>query len=156
MALYGLKEIFQLASQLEENGRLHYETAAQECGHPAVAELCLKIARQETKHLEGLQSLAQLVLADDKMKAMTWEELSWLQLKLEEDVLPDAREIESFIAQARVPDILARAIQMELDSVTFYSNLMAEVSHEHRGLLEEFAEEEKRHINWLKRQSQDS
>ena len=154
MALYGWKEIFHMASQMEENGRLYYETAAQECGHPAVAELCLKIAQQETKHLEGLRSLAHLLLTDDKMKAMTWEELSWLQLKLEEDILPDAHEMESFIAQAGVPDILAHALQMEKDSVAFYSNLMAEVSHEHRGLLEEFVEEERLHIKWLERQSQ--
>lgn len=152
MGLYGLKEIMQVAQQLETNGQVYYETAAAKCKGATVSSLCTKLAEQEAKHLKGLQNLAHLLLADEQMKRLSWEELAWLQLELEEGVLPDARELKSFIEEATVADILARAIQMERDSVTFYSNLIPEVGQDYCALLEEFVKEEKLHVQWLQRQ----
>jgi rubrerythrin len=149
MGLYGLKEIFQLAKQLEENGQLYYETAAAECNDPNVSSLCSKIAKQEAKHLEKLKSMEHLLLTDEHMKRLTWEELTWLQLELEDGVLPDFQELSHFINEATTTEILARAIQMESDSMTFYSNLISEVDPNYTGLLEELVKEENQHIEWL-------
>ncbi|MHC4190905.1 MAG: ferritin family protein [Planctomycetota bacterium] len=149
MGLYGLKEIFQLAKQLEENGQLYYEIAAAKCNDPNVSSLCSKIAKQEVKHLEKVKSMEQLLLADEQMKRLTWEELTWLQLELEEGILFDFQELSHFIKTATTTEILARAIQMESDSITFYSNLMSEVDPTYKGLLEEFVNEENQHIEWL-------
>jgi rubrerythrin len=149
MGLYGLKEILQLATQLEENGQLYYETAAAKCSDPSVSNLCLEIAEQEVKHLEKLESMKQVLLADEHMKRLTWEELTWLQLELEDGVLPDFQELSHFINEATTTEILARAIQMESDRMTFYSNLMSEVDPNYTGLLEELVEEESQHIEWL-------
>jgi rubrerythrin len=152
MGLYGLKEIFQLARQLEESGQLYYQTAAAECNDPYVSSLCSKIAGQEVRHLEKLKSMQQLLVADDQMKRLTWEELTWLQLDLEEGVLTDFQEVKSFVKQATVTEILARAIQLERDSITFYSSLMSEVDLNCKGLLEELLKEENQHIKWLQQQ----
>ena len=154
MGLYGLKEIFQMARQLEENGQLYYETAAAGCDNSSVSSLCLRIAKQEARHLDRLQDVAQLLLADEQMKKLTWEELTWLQLELEENVLPDLRELKSFIKDATVADILAHAVQMERDSMTFYSNLKSEVDSNYQELLEEFVKEESKHIEWLQQHSE--
>ena len=149
MGLYGLKEIFQLAKQLEENGQLYYDTAAAKCNDPNVSSLCSKIAKQEAKHLEKLKKTEHLLLTDEQMKRLTWEELTWLQLELEDGVLPDFQELSRFINEATTTDILACAIQMERDSMTFYSNLISEVDPNYIGLLEELVKEENQHIEWL-------
>jgi len=86
MGLYGLKEIFQLAKQLEDNSQLYYEIAAAKCKDPNVSSLCSKIAKQEVKHFEKLITMENLLLADEQMKGLNWEELTWLQLELEEGV----------------------------------------------------------------------
>ena len=149
MGLYGLKEIFQLAKQLEENGRWYYERAAAECNDPSVSSLCSKIAKQESKHLEKLKSMEHLLLANEQMKRLTWEELTWLQLDLEEGVLPDFQELSHFINESTTSEILERAIQMESDSMTFYTKLMSEVNTNCTALLEELVKEENQHIEWL-------
>ena len=74
--------------------------------------------------------------------------------ELEENVLPDLRDLRSCIKEATVADILARAIQMERDSMTFYSSLMSEVDSNYKELLEEFVKEENQHIGWLQQQSE--
>jgi rubrerythrin len=93
--------------------------------------------------------MEHLLLTDEHMKRLTWEELTWLQLELEDGVLPDFQELSHFINEATTTEILARAIQMESDSMTFYSNLMSEVDPNHTGLLEELVKEESQHIEWL-------
>lgn len=149
MGLYGLEEIFQLAKQLEENSQLYYEIAAAKCKDPNVSSLCSKIAEQEVKHFEKLITMENLLLADEQMKGLTWEELTWLHLELEEGVLFDFQELSHFIKTATTTEIIARAIQMESDSMTFYSSLMSEVDPNYKGLLEEFVNEENQHIEWL-------
>ena len=142
MGLYGLKEIFQLAKQLEENGQLYYETAAAKSNDPNVSSLCSEIAKQESKHLEKLKNMEHLLLANEHMKRLTWEELSWLQLELEDGVLPDFQELSHFINEATTTEILLRAIQMESDGMAFYSNLMPEVNSHCADLLQGLIEEE--------------
>ena len=149
MESYGLKEIFQFAKQMEENGRLYYETAAAECNDPSLSSLCLKIADQETEHLEKLKSMEQTLLTDEEMQELTWEELTWLQFELEDAVDLDMQELKSFIKEATILEILLRAIQMESDTMAFYSSLMPEVNPDCAGLLQELIEEENNHLKWL-------
>ena len=149
MESYGLKEIFQFAKQLEENGRLYYETAGAECNDPSVSSLCLKIADQEAEHLEKLKSMEHMLLTDEEMQKLTWEELTWLEFELEDAVALDMQELKSFIKEATTIEILLRAIQMESDTMTFYSNLIPEVNPNCAGLLQELIEEENDHLAWL-------
>ena len=152
MALYGLKEIFQVARQLEKNGQLYYQEAATQCDDPDVSSLCSKIANQEMEHSKLIDKMEHLILANEEMQRLTWEEISWLQLDLEDGVLPEFRDLKSFIKEASVADILERAVQMERDSVNFYSSLMPEVDANHTRLLQELVKEESQHIKWLQKQ----
>ena len=151
MAL-GLKEIFQLARHLEKYGQLYYQEAAAKCDTPTVSSLCSKIASHEVGHLKKIDSMEQLLLAKDEMQKLTWEELSWMQWDLEDGVLPDLDNLQSSIENATAADILELALQMERNSVDFYSGFMSVVDENSKVLLQELVKEESQHIEWLQQE----
>jgi len=149
MGLYGLKEVFHLARQLEENVQFYFRAAAEQCDDPEIATLCLRIAEQEAKHRQDLSRIERQLLEKEGNVSITWAELGWLELDLEEGVLSDTEEVKSLVEGATVADIMEKAIQIERDSVTFYSRLISEIEPSCREALEEIIEEERNHIDWL-------
>ena len=55
MGVYSGAEIFRLAMELEEAGRVFYETLAEASSDQDLADLCRNLAAQETKHYATLK-----------------------------------------------------------------------------------------------------
>jgi len=50
MGIYSGAEVFQMAMELEESGRVIYETLAEATDNRGLADLCRNLAAQEIDH----------------------------------------------------------------------------------------------------------
>jgi len=77
---------------------------------------------------------------------LTWDELHFAHILIEERVLSDPDTARDAATVGDTPTLLQTAIQMEKDSVLFYRELLDEVDDEDRSAVREIIDEEKRHV----------
>ena len=80
---------------------------------------------------------------------MTWDELHFAHMLIEERVLSDPEAAREAAASGDVAAVLDTAIQLEKDSVLFYSELLSDVDDRDTAAVREIIEEEKRHVRAL-------
>ena len=62
MAMYSGAEIFQIAMELEESGRVFYETLAETSSDEEVVNLCRNLAMQESNHFRAFKSMGEALV----------------------------------------------------------------------------------------------
>jgi rubrerythrin len=149
MAVYSGAEIFQVAMQLEEAGRVFYETLAKASEDQRICDLCQTLAGQETDHYETFSRLAEELVQRPASRRLTWDEMSFAQLLIEERILSDPDVAEEAASSGNVAALLETAIQLEKDSVLLYSELLNEVYEEDAEAIQAIVDEEKRHVHAL-------
>ena len=82
-------------------------------------------------------------------RPLTWDELHFAQILIEERVLSDPEAAREAAATGNVREILDTAIRLEKDSVLFYNELLDEVDAKDAPAVQEIIEEEKRHMRSL-------
>lgn len=155
MAVYSGAEIFQIAMEMEETGRVFYETLAKNSQHPAVAELCRNLAKQEAEHHETFKTLSAELVKRPVSRTLTWDELSFAQILIEERVMSEPEEAEEAASSGNLAGLLETALRLEKDSVLFYRELLEEVDEEDVPAVQEIIDEEKRHVRALVKAKRD-
>jgi rubrerythrin len=77
---------------------------------------------------------------------LTWDELNFAQILIEERVLSDPEVARAAASRGDVAGMLDTAIQLEKDSVLLYSELLQEVDEKDAPAVQEIIDEEKRHV----------
>jgi rubrerythrin len=149
MAVYSGAEIFQIAMEMEDTGRVFYEKLAQTSQNPAIAELCRNLAKQEAEHYETFKKLGAELVKRPVSRTLTWDELSFAQILIEERVMSNPEMAEEAASSGDVSALLDTALQLEKDSVLFYRELLDEVDEKDAPAVQEIIDEEKRHVRAL-------
>ena len=149
MAVYSGAEIFQIAMEMEECGRVFYESLAQAAEDPDVAQLCRNLASDESKHFEIFKKLNADLVQRPVSRTLTWDELSFAQILIEERVMSEPERAEEAASSGDVAELLDTALQLEKDSVLFYRELLDEVDENDVPAVQEIIDEEKRHVRAL-------
>lgn len=149
MGIYSGAEVFQMAMELEESGRVFYETLAEATENRDLADLCRNLAAQETEHYETFKKLGAELVQRPVSRPLTWDELHFAQILIEERVLPDADAARDAAGGADVLEVLETAIRLEKDSVLFYTELRGEVDEKEAPAIQAIIDEEKRHVRAL-------
>jgi len=149
MGVYSGAEIFQIAMELEEAGRVFYETLADDSEDPKLADLCRSLAVQEASHYSRFKKMSEELVQRPASRPLTWEELHFAQLLIEERVLSDTDAARDAAVGGDVAELLETAISMEKDSVLFYNELLEEVYEEDVPAVREIIKEEKSHVRAL-------
>jgi rubrerythrin len=149
MGIYSGAEIFQMAMELEEAGRVFYETLAKESEDRDLADLCRNLAVQESSHYSKFKEMSEALVQRPASRPLTWDELHFAQILIEERILSDPEAARDAASSGDVAGILDTAIQLEKDSVLFYSELLSEVDAEDTPAVKEIIDEEKRHVRVL-------
>ena len=150
MALYTLDEIFQMAAQLEDSGRFFYEAVARECPNVAVAEQCRHLAAEEQAHSATFDAMRKALIDRAESRRMVLEKMEFAQALIQQRVLPLEAEARGVAEGSSVADVLDMAIQMEADSVAFYTELLSAVDAEDAAAVERIIQEEKSHDRQLR------
>jgi rubrerythrin len=143
--MFQLKEIIDLAIQIEKNGEKIYRNALQLASNPSISALLLKLADEEVQHIEWFSKFKQKItstIEDPQLEEMGKAILNSV-LGKQAFSLEDA----DFQKIRRIGDLLKLAIEFEQDTVLFYEMIRPLVNEvgasDH---LDRIIEEENQHI----------
>lgn len=154
--IYGFNasEVFQIAIDIEENGKRFYEKAMDFVDNSDLKELLASLAQEEVEHLKRFTELkAQLpkAAAEDTIWDPEHEMNLYLQMMADMHVFRSDFDVEKELSQVKDPgDVLKLGIQFEKDSIIFFLT-MQDATEENKGreLIGQLVNEEKEHLNKL-------
>ncbi|MEW5725954.1 MAG: ferritin family protein [Thermodesulfobacteriota bacterium] len=154
--IYGFNagEVFKIAVELEENGRVFYEQAAAGTSEAEVRAVFEELGREEVKHKARFQELSARLPAA-ATGSTVWDPQNEIDqyLKMMAD-LHVFRRGPGLEAQAdwagSAEDALKLAIQFEKDSIVFFAQMQALAENqEARNDLGQLVKEEQEHLRKL-------
>ena len=89
MGIYSGAEIFEIAMELEEAGRVFYEALAEKSEDHDLGDLCRNLATQEADHYRKFKKMSEALVQRPASRPLTWDELHFAQMLIEERVLSD-------------------------------------------------------------------
>lgn len=119
--MFSLKDIIDIAVQIEKNGERVYRNAAENITDPSLRSILKWLADEEARHIRWFEALQAEVPDDGNYPE---------QEKMGRDLLQDAVGVQSFAlrdadfsSMGKIEDLLALAIEFENDTVLFYKML---------------------------------
>ncbi len=146
MAVFSSDEVFQMAAQLEASGQDFYQILAEECPDVRIASLARHLAQQEAEHLATFKEMRKAVASRPASRPLTWDELGFAQMMIEDRVAPTADDARRMAAEGGFEEILDLAVQMEKDSVLFYTEVLQAMDPSDATAICKIIDEEKRHL----------
>jgi rubrerythrin len=151
---FNADEILTVAETIEQNGARFYEKAT-ECVTAGRSRALLQDLAQREKAHQRIFSTMRAELRDNERESVTFdpdaESALYLQALASSAVFkPDQDPMTRLGPQPAYRDILTTAIQMEKDSIVFYTGMKEFVSEQSgRGRVEGVLKEEMRHLTAL-------
>ncbi len=143
--MFDIREIIDLAIQIEKNGEKIYRNALQLVSNPSINALLQKLADEERRHVEWFSELKTKVkstIDDPKLEEMGKSIL----FRVLGDQTFSLKDVD-FSKVRRVNDLLDFAIEFERDTIVFYEMIRPLIDDiETLGHLEKIIEEENQHI----------
>ncbi|MDD5011753.1 MAG: ferritin family protein [Phycisphaerae bacterium] len=139
----------QIAMQLERLGQMFYHSLAQSCGDEKLADFANSLAEEEKKHLWTFEKMYHSLPIESCGQKLTQDQIAATAGKFYKLILPGAEEVRQVASSGDTAKTLAMAIQMEADSIAYYSD-MTPVLKEDVIVLKAIIAEEKRHLAKLR------
>lgn len=151
---FNAADVFQVAVQIEENGKKFYEQSLTCIDDPEVKKLFEELAREEMEHKKKFESL----LAELPKEAATPtvfdpenKEAEYIQMMADQHVFAKGGSVDSKVCELKeMEDALRLAIDFEKDSVIFFLS-MQEATDTRKGkeLISLLVKEEQEHLRRL-------
>ncbi len=149
MGVFTADEVFQIALELEETGEVFYEAIAAGCGNERVAAMCRRLAAQEAVHRQRFQHMRERLAQQPATRPLSPEALDFAQATINQRVIPNPAEARKIAGEASLNHILGLAIQLENDSVSFYTNMLSVVQGDDARAVRQIVTEEQDHAKEL-------
>ncbi len=146
MSSYQGSDIFQFAIRMEENGEKFYQYAASITKDDKARDIFNHLAQEEVHHRKLFADMFSKIDTIMPKESYPGEYMAYLQAYV------DGKGVFTPVAAkevAGVSDVIAAldfAIQRELDSVLYYSEMKKHVTASAQGLLEKVIDEERKHV----------
>ena len=121
--MFSLKDIIDIAVQIERNGERVYRSAAEKIENPSLRSLLQRLADDEIQHAKWFEELIDKVPGTGEFPE---------QEKMGRALLQDAVGAQSFTLEdadfssmKKIEDLLSLAIEFEKDTALFYGNAPA-------------------------------
>ena len=147
--LFSGGEVFQIAMEIEETGRVFYEALAISSRNDRVSDLCRRLAGQEQQHYHTFDQMRQDRLRRGPARPMGDDELAYVQALINEQVIPSAEGVRRIAAKGTLAEALDLAVKMENDSVQFYTKMLPAVDAADAEAVRGIIDEEQRHARDL-------
>ena len=154
--IYGFNanEIFQIAIEIEGNGKRFYEKAMEIIDDPDAKELLAFLAQEEAGHLKRFTQL-KAQLPKEATEGTLWDpdhEMNrYLQMMADMHVFRSDFDVEEKLSQViKSEDVLKIGIQFEKDSIIFFLTMQdATEGEKGREFIGQLVNEEKKHLSKL-------
>ena len=154
---FNANEIFEVAIQIEENGRLFYEKSGEMVEDIDIKDLFKDLAKKEQEHKNAFVSMKSQ-LPESAKKPIAWdpdnETEAYLKMMADINIFKAGVNVEKKLEQIKdVKDAIKFAIGFEKDSILFYV-LIKDSTEEDKGreFIDKLIEEEKEHLRKLSRE----
>ena len=154
--IYGFNasEVFQIAMDIEENGKRFYEKAMDLVDSPDVKALLASLAQDEVEHLKTFTELkAQLPKAstEDTIWDPEHEMNNYLKMMADMNIFRSDFNVEKELSRVKNPeDVLRLGIEFEKDSIIFFLTMQDETEEKKgRELIGQLIDEERKHLKKL-------
>ncbi len=147
-------EVFEIAIEIEENGRSFYERSQSLFGDSEVKELFSELAQQEMEHKTRFEML-KADLPPEAATPTVWDpdnDLSqYIKLTADQHVFARSANAEERLAKVKnVHDAVKLAIEFEKDSILFFLTLQeATYGKKAQDLINILIKEEREHLKRL-------
>ncbi len=154
---FNAKEVFQMAIEIEENGRLFYQKARDVVEDPEVKGLFSDLEQREVEHREKFKAL-RAELPESAQESTLWDPQGeidqYLKMTADMHVFKAASPVEEQLeAVKNAADALRLAIQFEKDSILFFLLMQDETGKgKGREFISQLANEEKAHLRMLSKE----
>ncbi|MCX7821877.1 MAG: ferritin family protein [Syntrophobacterales bacterium] len=151
---FNAAEVFEIAINIEENGKTFYTRASQMVDDPDVRTLFQELAKEEEVHKARFAELKKLLPPQAQIPTVpdpSNELDQYIKMMAKEHIFSSASGVEQEIKKiSSVQDALRLAIQFEKDSVLFFVS-MKEATDDTRGreMIDLLIKEEQEHVKRL-------
>ena len=157
--IYGFNagEVFEIAIEIEENGRLFYEKAQAKADDEEVKKVFASLGAAEVEHKQRFADLKSQ-LPEPSTKSEVWdpdnETDQYLKMMADMHVFREGQGVEAELDKiSSAEEALKLAIQFEKDSIIFFLSMQDFTKDEQsRGLIGQLVKEEQEHLKLLTRQ----
>jgi rubrerythrin len=141
------EEIIEIALQMEESGKLFYETALPLAESDKLKEMLAYLAKEEEKHYQTFLSLGEKLNYQSKPNESYAGEYEDYVKSLIDSHIFKLTEVEDLVKEIKNDrDILRFAINFEKDSIAIFQEFRNASNKEGAEILEKLIDEEKEHI----------
>ena len=146
MSSYQGSDIFQFAIRMEENGEKFYKYAASISKDDKAREIFNHLSSEEVNHRKLFSDMFSKIDTIMPKETYPGEYMAYLQAYVDGKGVFTPVAAKELAGIADVSAALDFAIQRELDSVLYYSEMKKYVTASAQGLLEKIIEEERKHV----------
>jgi rubrerythrin len=160
MSIYlNANEIFQVGVEIEKNGKLFYETAANQSREETAKKLFNELAFWENQHIDLFETLRRQLPEAAKSEDLVDPDSDlhlYIKATADSHVFVKNKDIPGLVSKLKTPqEVLDLAIQFEKDSVVFYTTIKMAVPEAFgRDRIDALANEEIRHIAILTKEKE--
>ena len=148
--MFSLKDIIDIAVQIEQNGEKTYRHAAEKIQNPSLSALLQWLADEEVKHMEWFETLIDTVHGTGDFPEQ--EKMGRALLKNAVGDQSFTLEDADFSSMETIEDLLKLAIEFEKDTVLFYGMLQPLIQDQQTlEQLHAVIQEEENHVRHLKK-----
>jgi rubrerythrin len=119
--MFSLKDIIDIAVQIEQNGERVYRSAAEKIEDPSLRSLLQRLADEETQHAQWFKALIDKVSGTGEFPEQ--EKMGRALLQNAVGARSFTLEDADFSNMAKIEDLLKLAIEFEKDTALFYGML---------------------------------
>jgi rubrerythrin len=151
---FNAHEVFQIALDIEENGRVFYEKAREKLEDPDIKKIFTALALAEVEHKKKFASMKAQLPSSSK-RGEVWDpynEMSnYLKMMADINVFRSGDEVEEQLSWVSgAIDALNLAIQFEKDSIIFFLDMQdATTGKQERELIGQLVNDEREHLKRL-------
>ena len=150
--VFSAAEMVDLAVQLEQNGQVFYQEAANHARQEDVKHLLDFLAKEEQRHEAAFRSMQPEESEHRPAQEYPGQKSAFIQALLEERLLPAGEVVERVLpGLTSDAEVLDFALSFEKDTLLFYYEMRHMMGGAHREIMDDILEQEKIHIERLRR-----
>ncbi len=151
---YNAEELFELAIQIEKNGREYYLAMCEKTERESVKEIFSYLAREEESHLDNFLEIREKLNQQAHESEIaeeyeTPEMYNYVKAMFDGKVFPNLESHAEVVKEIQTDEqAIYHAIGFEKDTVLFFSEILNMLGEqdENRSLIQELIRQEKIHI----------
>ncbi|WP_041082673.1 ferritin-like domain-containing protein [Thermotoga profunda] len=141
--MVSMNDLISIAIQIEANGYVFYDNLAKDQQNQKLKEFFTRLADQERVHQQFFKNLTERIEHSTSISSWIEDEVSgYLKSFAEVSIFPAMEKSKQELTFKQALDI---AINVEKDSIIFYSELLKYISDEKK-IIETIINEEKKHL----------